>query len=98
MHPLSLLVQVRGVNNASNRAQNSNVYMVIMEKQRKNSNGKFLTREEVASLFGVSKHTVTRWAREGLLSHVLTRGGQYRFLKERIETELKVVRGQRRER
>jgi excisionase family DNA binding protein len=39
----------------------------------------FLTRRQVARLFGVSASTVTRWARTGLLAIVRTPGGHYRF-------------------
>jgi len=39
----------------------------------------FLSRGEVAQLFGVSVSTVTRWARVGLLAAVRTPGGHYRF-------------------
>ncbi|HTO87944.1 MAG TPA: helix-turn-helix domain-containing protein [Thermoanaerobaculia bacterium] len=39
----------------------------------------FLSRSQVASLFGVSASTVTRWARLGLLRTVRTPGGHYRF-------------------
>jgi excisionase family DNA binding protein len=39
----------------------------------------FLTRRQVASLFGVSASTVTRWAQRGLLKTVRTPGGHYRF-------------------
>jgi excisionase family DNA binding protein len=39
----------------------------------------FLSRGEVARLFGVSLSTVTRWARTGLLKAVRTPGGHYRF-------------------
>ena len=39
----------------------------------------FLSRREVARLFGVSPSTVTRWARLGLLKAMRTRGGHYRF-------------------
>ena len=40
---------------------------------------RFLSRVEVARLFGVSPSTVTRWARTGLLKAVRTPGGHYRF-------------------
>ncbi len=39
----------------------------------------FLSRREVARLFGVSTSTVTRWARAGLLATIRTPGGHYRF-------------------
>lgn len=40
---------------------------------------RYLTRAEVARLFGVSTSTVTRWARKRLLKVVRTPGGHYRF-------------------
>ena len=40
----------------------------------------FLSRSDVASLFGVSLSTVTRWARTGLIQAVRTPGGHYRYL------------------
>jgi excisionase family DNA binding protein len=39
----------------------------------------FLSRGQVALLFGVSASTVTRWARLGLLPAFRTPGGHYRF-------------------
>ena len=39
----------------------------------------FLSRGEVARLFGVSPSTVTRWARSGLVASVRTPGGHYRY-------------------
>jgi excisionase family DNA binding protein len=39
----------------------------------------FLSRGQVARLFGVSVSTVTRWARRGLIKAVRTPGGHYRF-------------------
>jgi excisionase family DNA binding protein len=42
----------------------------------------FLSRTEVARLFGVSPSTVTRWARTGVLKAVRTPGGHYRFRAE----------------
>ena len=40
----------------------------------------FLSRSDVASFFGVSLSTVTRWARTGLIQAVRTPGGHYRYL------------------
>ena len=55
-------------------------------KKRRSSSGlpapeesAFLSRGDVAHLFGVSPSTVTRWARTGLLKAARTRGGHYRF-------------------
>ena len=45
---------------------------------------KFLSRRDVAQLFGVSLSTVTRWARTGLLRTVRTPGGHYRYRVEDI--------------
>ena len=45
----------------------------------------FLGRTEVAKLLGVSRNTVTRWAREGRLAAQVTLGGHYRFYREHIE-------------
>jgi excisionase family DNA binding protein len=42
----------------------------------------FLSRGQVAGLFGVSLSTVTRWARTGLIPSIRTPGGHYRFRTE----------------
>ncbi|MGH9399443.1 MAG: helix-turn-helix domain-containing protein [Thermoanaerobaculia bacterium] len=39
----------------------------------------YLSRSQVARLFGVSASSVTRWAREGLIRAARTPGGHYRF-------------------
>ena len=39
----------------------------------------YLSRSEVARLFGVSASSVTRWARTGLIRAIRTPGGHYRF-------------------
>ena len=39
----------------------------------------YLSRSEVARLFGVSVSSVTRWARTGLIRAIRTPGGHYRF-------------------
>ncbi|MBI4234167.1 MAG: helix-turn-helix domain-containing protein [Chloroflexi bacterium] len=68
-------------------------YTIIRGCEVENKTG-FLTRAEVASFFGVSAHTVTRWAREGKLPHIVTLGGQYRFPQEAIQ---RIVENGRRE-
>lgn len=45
---------------------------------------RFLSRREVAALFGVSPHTVYRWAKEGRLPVLLTLGGRRRYPAEQI--------------
>ena len=45
----------------------------------------YLTRGELAELFGVSPHTVTRWAKEGRLPSMLTPGGHRRYPREAVE-------------
>jgi excisionase family DNA binding protein len=45
----------------------------------KESTPEFLTRRQVAALFGVSVSSVTRWARMGVLKTRRTPGGHYRF-------------------
>jgi excisionase family DNA binding protein len=42
----------------------------------------FLSRGQVAGLFGVSASTVTRWARTGMIPSIRTPGGHYRFRAE----------------
>lgn len=44
----------------------------------------FLSRGDVARLFGVSLSTVTRWARMGLLPVVRTPGGHYRYRADEV--------------
>jgi len=39
----------------------------------------FLSRTQVARLFGVSTSSVTRWAKAGLIRALRTPGGHYRF-------------------
>ncbi len=45
----------------------------------------YLTRGEVAAIFEVSPHTVTRRGREGKLPSVLTPGGQRRYPRRAVE-------------
>ena len=44
----------------------------------------FLSRREVARLFGVSLSTVTRWALTGLIATIRTPGGHYRYRAEDV--------------
>ena len=44
----------------------------------------FLSRAEVAKLFGVSSSTITRWARTGLIQALRTPGGHYRYRAEDV--------------
>jgi excisionase family DNA binding protein len=44
----------------------------------------FLSRAEVARLFGVSLSTITRWARTGLIRASRTPGGHYRYRTEEV--------------
>ena len=46
--------------------------------------GRYLTRSEVARLFGVSPATIARWTREKRLPYLLTLGGQRRYLRGEI--------------
>lgn len=51
---------------------------------RSSADAGFLSRSEVAGLFGVSLSTVTRWARTGLLPAIRTPGGHYRYRAEDV--------------
>lgn len=45
---------------------------------------RLMSRREVAALFGVSPHTIYRWAREGRLPVLMTLGGRRRYPTEEI--------------
>lgn len=45
---------------------------------------RLLSRREVAAIFGVSPHTVYRWAREGRLPTFMTLGGRRRYPADEI--------------
>lgn len=45
---------------------------------------RMLSRREVAALFGVSPHTIYRWACEGRLPVVMTLGGRRRYPADEI--------------
>ena len=44
-----------------------------------------LSRADVATRFGVSPQTITRWANEGLITSVRTLGGQRRYPVQEVE-------------
>jgi excisionase family DNA binding protein len=46
---------------------------------------RYLRASEAAIILHVSPKTVSRWAREGKLGHVVTLGGHRRFYREEIE-------------
>jgi excisionase family DNA binding protein len=46
---------------------------------------RYLRASEAASILHVSPKTVSRWAREGKLGHVVTLGGHRRFYRVEIE-------------
>lgn len=52
---------------------------------------RLLSRREVAALFGVSPHTIYRWACEGRLPVVRTLGGRRRYPADEI---MRLVRDQ----
>lgn len=58
----------------------------------KMENQLYLTRSQLAELFGVSPHTVTRWAREGRLPSIMTLGGQRRYPRESVERLVQELR------
>ena len=47
-------------------------------------NERIVTRGDVARIFCVSPHTVSRWSREGKLPSVRTLGGQRRYVLGKI--------------
>ena len=53
---------------------------------RPRGNGRgYLRAAEAAALLHVSPKTISRWAREGKLGHVVTLGGHRRFSRSEIE-------------
>ena len=50
-----------------------------------NGRRSYLRAAEAAALLHVSPKTISRWAREGKLGHVVTLGGHRRFSREDIE-------------
>lgn len=58
---------------------------------------KLLTSGEVADELGLSPRTISRYAREGLITpELVTAGGQYRFNLEKVRAELRQLAERRR--
>lgn len=55
-----------------------------------NSTHPLMTPLEVADAFGVSRSTVGRWAKDGVLPVIHLPSGRYRFRREDIESLLQM--------
>lgn len=53
--------------------------MGMPELQASSSNERYIRTAEAAQLLRVSPKTVSRWAKEGKIPHVMTLGGHRRF-------------------
>jgi excisionase family DNA binding protein len=58
--------------------------MVMAEVQRSNDE-RYIKTAEVAEILRVSPKTVSRWAKDGKLPHLITLGGHRRFPLREIE-------------
>ena len=68
--------------------------MAMPHPQDSDGNGAYIRTAEAAKLLRVSPKTVSRWAKQGKLPHVVTLGGHRRFPAdaiERLATKLEVV-------
>jgi excisionase family DNA binding protein len=59
--------------------------MGMAEPHHSESNGVYIRTAEAAKMLRVSPKTVSRWAKQGKLPHVVTLGGHRRFPAEAIE-------------
>ena len=59
--------------------------MGMPEPQSGDSNGAYIRTAEAAKMLRVSPKTVSRWAKQGRLPHVVTLGGHRRFPQAAIE-------------
>lgn len=68
--------------------------MGMPDPQASDGNGAYIRTAEAAKLLRVSPKTVSRWAKQGKLPHVVTLGGHRRFPADAIQqlaTKLEVV-------
>ena len=59
--------------------------MAVAGQQATDSNGVYIRTAEAAKMLRVSPKTVSRWAKQGKLPHVVTLGGHRRFPAEAIQ-------------
>ena len=57
----------------------------MLELQEHNEQDRYLKTAEAARILRVSPKTVSRWAKDGKLPHMVTLGGHRRFPASRIE-------------
>lgn len=65
--------------------------MGMAEPQHGDTNGAYIRTAEAAKMLRVSPKTVSRWAKQGKLPHVVTLGGHRRFPEaaiQRLATQL----------
>lgn len=56
-----------------------------MPEVQRSQNERYIKTAEVAEILRVSPKTVSRWAKDGKLPHLITLGGHRRFPKGEIE-------------
>ena len=56
-----------------------------MPEPRSTENERYIKTAEVAAILRVSPKTVSRWAKDGKLPHLITLGGHRRFPRTEIE-------------
>lgn len=59
--------------------------MALPEPHATETNGAYIRTAEAAKMLRVSPKTVSRWAKQGKLPHVVTLGGHRRFPAEAIQ-------------
>jgi excisionase family DNA binding protein len=78
----------------TNATSRERLSMGMPEPQATDTNGVYIRTAEAAKMLRVSPKTVSRWAKQGKLPHVVTLGGHRRFPAEAIRqlaTKLEIV-------